>query len=443
MLSFGKKSTRAGIRAALLVGATVAAVALSAGSASASLSCEGSNITGKGSSLQAIAQTSVWKTGFETGICNEEGKKPTITYESASSGAGLKEWNFDNVTKSINTSFSFIGTDDAPTAAQIANTTSISKGASVLTIPVAQTAIAIPANPPAGCEIEVITNKDLENVFNGSILKWSQLSSVLAEPNPACNYAIKRIVRAGSSGTTYQFKNYLYQINKKSLSCLTGGEKTWAELEATGTLNETWPEDEGCAVTKSALEKVSGGGGLAEKVAKTPRSIGYASLPDVKSKFTSTECEIVSNCEILSVQNNGKKKFSEMTTASPVGKESTANCAKAVYTMPTLARKSTKVGAGLNVDWSLVFGAKLDTTASGNGYPLCTLTYDLAFNKYSGPEFSKGQEETVSDYLKEYVVQPSGQTAITSNFYAPLPEGTTVAQNVKAAAVFAAEKIGY
>jgi ABC-type phosphate transport system substrate-binding protein len=443
MLRFGKKSTRAGIRAALLAGATVAAVALSAGSASASLSCEGSNITGKGSSLQAIAQTSVWKTGFETGICNEEGKKPTITYESASSGAGLKEWNFDNVTKSINTSFSFIGTDDAPTAAQIANTTSIAKGASVLTIPVAQTAIAIPANPPAGCEIEVITNKDLENVFNGTILKWSQLSSVLAEPNPACNYAIKRIVRLGSSGTTYQFKNYLFLNNKKPLSCLTGGEKTWAELEATGTLNETWPEDEGCATTKSALEKVSGGGGLAEKVAKTPRSIGYASLPDVESKFKSTECETLSNCEILSLQNNGKRKFSELTTASPVGGGSTANCAKAVYTVPVLARKSTKVGAGLNADWSLVFGAKLDTTTTGNGYPLCTLTYDLAFNKYSGPEFSKGQEETVSDYLKEYVVQSAGQTAITSNFYAPLPEGTTVAQNVKAAAVFAAEKIGY
>lgn len=448
MFSFGKKSTRTGIRAAILVGATVAVVGLgTVGSASAAVSCEGSDITGRGSSLQNIAQNSVWKVGFETGVCGTEPFTPSITYESKSSGAGMEKWNYDLKEGKINTAFSFIGTDDAPNATQIGNITSVAKGASLLTIPVAQTSIAIAANPPAGCEVEGVTNKDLENVFDGTILKWSQLSQFLTsaggEPNPACNFAIKRIVRKGSSGTTYQFKNYLYQIEKKPVPCVTGGEKTWAELETAGTINETWPEDEGCAITRSALEKVEGGGGLAEAVAKTPRSIGYAALPDVKSKFKSTNCEETSNCEILSLQNNGKKKFTEMTTANPVAIGETANCKTAVYTVPPLARKSTKVGNGLNADWSLVFGAKLDTTKTGNGYPLCTLTYALAFNKYSSPEFSKGQEETVSDYLKEYVVKPSGQAAIASNFYAPLPEGTTVTQNVKDAAVFAAEKIGF
>jgi ABC-type phosphate transport system substrate-binding protein len=448
MFSFGRRKARVGIRAAFLAGATAAVVGLgTVGSASAAPSCEGSDITGRGSSLQNIAQNSVWKVGFETGVCSVEPNTPTITYESKSSGAGLEKWNYDNKEGKINTAFSFIGTDDAPNATQISNITSVAKGASLLTIPVAQTSIAVAANPPAGCEVEALTNKDLENVFDGTILKWSQLSQFLAsaggEPNPACNFAIKRIVRKGSSGTTYQFKNYLYLIEKKPVPCVTGGEKTWAELETAGTVNETWPEDEGCATTRSALEKVEGGGGLAEAVAKTPRSIGYAALPDVKSKFASTNCEEVSNCEILSLQNNGKRKFTEMTTASPVGPSSTANCAKAIYTVPTTARVSTKVGQGLNSDWSLVFGAKLDTTLSGNGYSLCTLTYALAFNKYSGPEFSNGQEQTVSDYLKEYIVQPAGQAAIASNFYAPLPEGTTVAQNVKAAAVFAAGKIGF
>ncbi len=91
MLSFRRrKSARAGIRAALLAGATVAAVGLSAGSASASPSCTGNNIIGEGASLQKNAQQNVWTPAFHTEICNDVGTEPTVTYESVGSGAGLK-----------------------------------------------------------------------------------------------------------------------------------------------------------------------------------------------------------------------------------------------------------------------------------------------------------------------------------------------------------------
>src|SRR5262249_8684258 len=97
MLSFGKKkSARAGLRAALLAGATVGAFALvglgAAGTASASLNCGGSAITGAGSSLQKVAQQNVWTPGFNgaTGVCPSG---PGIAYEPVGSGAGMANWN--------------------------------------------------------------------------------------------------------------------------------------------------------------------------------------------------------------------------------------------------------------------------------------------------------------------------------------------------------------
>lgn len=442
----GRKTVRAA-RAALLAGAAVAAFGLSAGSASASLSCTGEDIIGRGASLQKVAQQNVWGPEFNTAICTF-GTEPNVTYESVGSGAGLEKWNHNGVEGKINTAYSFIGTDDAPTTGQIANMTSVAGGAGLLTIPVTQTAISIIANPPPGCDVETITNKDLENVFNGTVLKWSQLSSILAEPNPACNYAIKRVVRTEGSGTTYQFKNYLWLINKKGLPCTTGGTEgkaTWQELEpivTAGKPNIDWPEDEGCAVPRSPVLRGAGGGGVADKVIAESGSIGYTALPDAKSKIVA--CEIAETCkntEILALQRNGKRKLGEATYANPASGEQ-ANCATARYKVPPTAR-SAKKNTALNVDWSQVFGAQIDTSKAGSGYGICTLTFDLAWNDYSNAGFTVGQELTVRDYLTEYVTATAGQVDIASNYYAPLPTSEAVAYNVLQAAQFAAGKIGF
>jgi ABC-type phosphate transport system substrate-binding protein len=445
MLSFRRrKSARVGVRAALLAGATVAVVGFgTAGTAAASPSCTGGTITGTGSTLQKLAQEKIWSPNFKSTIC----PGIEVKYEGTGSGAGMKEWNHNGEKGSINTAKAFIGTDDAPTATQIANIDSVAGGAKLLTVPVAQTSIAIVANPPSGCPIEEIANKDLERIFAGTIVKWSQLSSVLIAPNPACNKRLKRVVRFEGSGTSYQFKNYLNLINKLKLPCvpLEGSEKTWAELEpivtSEGKPNTVWPEDEGCAVPLSEIVTAKGGGALAETVYKTAGSIGYASLPDVESKIAKcTEEAACGNTEILEVQNNGKKKLEEATYVSPVSGEQ-ANCATAQYKVPTNARVATTHTA-LDVDWSLVFGAKIDTTKTGGGYPLCTLTYDLAFNDYSSAGFTEEQATTVKDYLAEYITASTGQTDIAAKYYGALPKGTPT-YNVFEAAQFTASKIGF
>jgi ABC-type phosphate transport system substrate-binding protein len=439
MFGFGeKKSAGTGARAALLAGATVAALGLGglgAGSASAALSCTGSNIIGQGSSLQKIAQQEIWAPAFSGSVCNS-GTHPTVTYESTGSGSGMAEWNYDGKKGSINHERQFIGTDDAPTTEQIGNITSVSGGASVLVIPVAQTAISIIANPPSGCTVEEITNTDLEGMFRGNYTSWSKVSTA----EGTCSSPITRVVRFDGSGTSYQFKNYLSKLNKGGLPCTTGGTEgkaSWKELEPianseTGAPNTTWPET--CKEkTLSTLVKpaAKGGGEEVKKVNATEGSIGYAALPDAKANSAKI---------ILAVQNNGQK--AEGATFANPASGGSANCANTQYEVPVQGRN--QVGStGLNVDWSKVFGA--NPSVGGTSYPLCTLTYDLAFNSYKAAGFKFGNEVTAHDYLKEFLVAETGQSSLVAaeKGYGALPTSEKKRLDVLGSAKFIATKIGF
>jgi ABC-type phosphate transport system substrate-binding protein len=407
-----RKSARRGLRATLVAGASVAALAVAgigAGSASAAVACNGGSIIGEGSSLQKIAQQNVWIPAFQNEVCNF-GTFPKIEYKPEGSGAGLKAWGASG--GAIDRTRAFIGTDDAPTAAQIANIKTAAGGGNVLTIPVAQTSIAVVANPPEGCTVTQITNKELERVFRGIEKKWSELETA----SGSCESAITRVVRFDGSGTTYQFKNYLTLFNVASLPCIN---KTWKELEPienseTGAPNTSWPEScEGKSLSALVRPAAKGGGEEVKKVKATPGSIGYAALPDVQSN----------GGQFLEVQNNGKVEAEEATYASPVlaGLEAgkgVANCAATKYIVPPEGRVS---GTGLDVDWSQVFGAS--PSIGGIAYPLCTLTYDLAFHGYKAAGYKFAPYQTVRDFLNGYVVF-GGQTALTTTEtnYAPLPE---------------------
>jgi ABC-type phosphate transport system substrate-binding protein len=386
------------------------------------LSCSGAGIAGAGSSLQATAQTSVWKPGFEGSICNS-GTHPTIAYSPIGSGAGMREWNFDGAKGSINTGLAYVGTDDAPNAGQIANIESKAGGAQLAVIPVAQTAIAILAHLPAGCTLEGISNSNLAGVFEGRISSWSKVSGATG----TCSSPITRVVRKDGSGTTYQLKNYLYQLDKSALACTPG--TTWQELEPIGSgdkPNVSWPET--CeAKSLGAVVRPAAAGGVEEvkEVNATAGSIGYAALPDA-------EANIAPGTTILALQNNAQK--SAVNLAKAAGPGETANCGGTSYT-------GFKLGASRDVDWSGVFGAK--PGIEGSSYPLCTLTYVLALHGYGSAGFSQGVEQTVRDYLNGYVVQAAGQVAVSGHYYSPLPTSGEERLDVLGAARRAAASISF
>ncbi len=422
---------------ALVAGGVLLALAISAfnsSSASAAPTCSGSNIVGRGASLQKIAQQEVWNPAFNAD-CTGKGTEPKVSYESTGSGGCISAWNFDGVAGSINKAVAFCSTDDAPTAAQINNAESVSGGAKVAVVPVAQTSIAVIANPPANCNIEFLTNSNLSGIMEGRIRSWSKVETTEEEVAGACNSPITRVVRKDGSGTTYQFKNYLFKLNGAQLRCSEGlveaGKKaTWQQLEpigAGGKPNISWPET--CPeqeMSPVVTATGTGGGELVKKVNTTSGSIGYASLPDsIANK--------AGNTRILALQNNGQKGASEATFGEP-GLSNVANCSKAVYQVP-------KLNGSLDFDWSQVFSAK--PAVGGEAYPLCTLTYTVVWNSYGSVGYTEGVATSVRDYVYEYVVQSAGQTAINSNNYSALPGSGNPLFDVLGAAQKAAKNVAF
>lgn len=407
MSAFRRILARTGARVGLLALVAMAAMAVSAlGASSASAACTGGVLKGEGSSLQKIAQQEVWGPGFEKEECGIE--NPEINYTSTGSGPGLEAWDFTGM-GTFNTEFGYIGTDDAPSAAQIATARGAANNASVVVVPVAQAAIAVLVHPPSGCSITQITNAQLEEAFSGKITNWSEFTT-----GSGCSGTLTRVVRKEGSGTTYQFKNYLSKINSGA-PCT--GAKKWTETEengAGGKPNIEWPE---CGTM--APETAAGGGALAEKVKNTEGTIGYAALPDAKAKGAS----------FVKVQNGevkGVKSF-----ASPEAAEETSNCTGTQYTLPSGAETE-----GLNKDWSTVFGG--NPTIGGSNYPICTLTYDLGWHSYATAGFTQAHIGTFVHHFFTWIIKTWLGMNI-GHYYSALP--TETGRDVQKAAEAASAQV--
>jgi ABC-type phosphate transport system substrate-binding protein len=450
MSAFKQRMRKLGVRAGLLAGASAAVLAISGVSAGSAMATEAvcpntSTINGKGSSLQNPAQE-IWKVKY-AGLCP---KGPTVKYTSTGSGPGLEAFRFTGA-GAINHEFQFIGTDDAPSRAQIEHAEEKSKPARPIIVPITQTAIAVGIHPPSGCKFKKgkgITWAELNKVFGGkTVTNWNQFTNV----EGTCNEAIKRVVRAEGSGTTFQFKNYLSLLEGK------GGEKLpckvkvgakefekWAEIEEVGTNeepNKNWP----CSVAEGGTKIITaaGGGKVAEAIIAEPGSIGYLSLPDAKNPAHVTEVALLQNGVVgttpsyASPANEEKVKEGTEEVA-----KNTARCENARYTVPKEARAESGEAAGIAADWSGSFGGQ--PSIGGTEYPICTLTYAVGWTSYSSAGYgaeSASWAAAVEDYVGEYIVA-AGQKDINHKWYSTLPTGAGQETNVQEAAELAGMKIG-
>lgn len=444
-----------------LIGVLAVALAIGgfgAAGASANPTCtpEEVNIQGMGSSLQGVAQEA-WtgrkvpfglplgsvphvatsKTGYYK-ACETKLKPPTVSYTSTGAGSALAAFSFLGIGP-INTTIDFIGTEDPPTAAEITNAEEVSAGARPIIVPVAQTAIAVVIHPPANCRFKAekgITWKELNKVFGGNgITEWSQFANTEATVAGACSHPVKRVVRKEASGVTYQFKNYLSVLETEEgaegLPCKTEGTLEWGklkEISATGKPNPAWPQCAG----GTEVQVARGDGALAERVAATEGTIGYAGLPAAKAKAAT-----------VALLQNGVEGVEPLYAEPGNSTTDTARCTKARYTVPVEGRRG--VGTGEAVEWTTVFGAEPDV--KGTEYPLCTLAFDIGWSNYEDPGYPEAVKvgEVVRDYIKNYVVPTGlGQAAIVGKWYSAMPNagGTGSATDIQDAAEFAAEKLG-
>lgn len=442
------------VSACAVSAATVAAlVAPGAASATIGAQCEGTNIEAQGASTQKLAHQTVWGPTFNTSAnkvaCNgTQGPtkgKPTVKYNSTGSGAGLKAFGAEGATPNYKDN-AFVGTDEAPDAAQKAEIESHAVGAeakSLETIPVEQVAIAIVVHLPDGCKAEnetgvsaykgrlALNDKTIESIYRGTLTKWSQIKD--AGDKLTCTggkaeeeSTIIPIVRKDQSGTTHIIKTFMAAVNKTPFTAeafpvgcpspLGEESKTWTEV-GHGCENQRWP-----TAAKVVHASAEGGGAVGKEVEKTPSSISYLNLADARANKSFTP----------GVGGKGKPKFwavvqnktaEPFTYADPssnkdVEKLGNANCAKTVYT----DGKTEFPPASTRELWD-----EAQAALNQVKYPICGLTYDLALRQYSkyggGLETSLGEATTVENYLL-YAVTSSkegGSAFLKNHDYEKLP----------------------
>lgn len=368
----------------------------------------------EGSTLQKIAQKEVWTVGFNTNAEGCEGtrglgKKPKVEYNADGSGAGLKAFGVGKAEECKTKKDLFIGTDEAPNETQLKEideqcSEKTKAAGQAIVIPVVQAAIAMIYNPPEGCTIKNgrITNEQLQKIWARTITKWSELTG--AEPKAACEVLILRVVREDGSGTTYQFKHYLFELNKGAVK----GTKTWHELQAEPTANLEWPEEAG----EKDLKKANGGGALVKAVEGAKGSIGYANLGDARGGFAG-------GVKWFAVENTnlGTFVFPGTTKGEPAKEASSANCEGTEY--PSFPKAVAADG-----NWSEIYGGK---PAAAN-YPICTLTWDVALKDYGVAGYgalAHNWGQTAYDYLMYVTTEKGGQKEIGEKHdYSPLPNVT-------------------
>jgi ABC-type phosphate transport system substrate-binding protein len=444
MSAFKQKMARLGVRAGLLAGASAAVLAISgigATSALAAPECPTAppaKLEGQGSSLQRIAQEN-WVSGYASSCPSGI----PVEYTSSSSGAALEAFRYKGAS-TIETTYGFVSSDDAPNVSQIKNAkeATVSSEGGPLIIPVIETSIAVVVHLPTGCTFKTskgIKWTELNKLFNGTLKQWNELSQTEGASS-ACNHEITRVVREDGSGTTYQFKNYLSVLETEPSSSAEGpgcGLSTWASLRTVGTSNEpniTWPENQSTCTSRTPVVRKKGGGSVAEWVAGHENTIGYVALPDAKAK----------GAAVARLQNLGGLT---PTYTLPENGSEESNCGERVYTVPTPGRpsgtssSSPAAETGEEVDWSEVFGAK--PAIGSTLYPLCTLTYALSWKHYAKAGYganSAAIATVTKDYISNYILE-TGQGV--KHWYQSLPSTPDEPEhNVLGAAKLAASRIG-
>ncbi|MBE9186840.1 phosphate ABC transporter substrate-binding protein PstS [Microcoleus sp. LEGE 07076] len=124
----------------------------------------------------------------------------TVNYEGTGSGAGIKAL--------ISGTVDFAGSDALMSSAQIAQ---VKRG--VMAVPTAGGAVAVVYNLPGVNNVRLSANA-MKGIFEGKITRWNdpQIAGISGQAKNLPNTAIRVVVRADSSGTSFIFSNHLQAI---------------------------------------------------------------------------------------------------------------------------------------------------------------------------------------------------------------------------------------
>jgi hypothetical protein len=389
----------------------------------------------------------------------------------------------------------YVGTDDPPEQGELTEAEIASSGSSAkatleeITLPVAQAPVAVILSLPTGCTIEEkgslnIDGKDLVELWEGAnpaepsdndpggipvespygadtwgafLTQIGYTETASATPgaeefhdaggSTGCEQAITLQARSSYSGTTYAFKHYLSVDNDElfynASSHLYSTQNAW-----TGLISDApaWP----ATVTTSGNGK---GSQEVQDTAKNPGSVGYANTSDAVSGsnggFTSEAtpstfgssashqivyAKVQNNVGTVTIDEAEKIVPPAKTYAGPIETGTQIGNCETDQLLP--AEKSppysyTDSWRGISAEDPNI---GVDDT-SANWYPICALTYDLAFKHYNAAKLFAGAEaEQIAASVKDlmtYITGEAGQAAIKADDYTGIPTASAWKSHIK------------
>lgn len=350
----------------------------------------------------------------------------------------------------------FIGVDEAPTPAQKAEMEQgeIKPDASdrtngddglLRTIPVATGAIVVIVDYPHNCTIPSTLstdadprynrftrpNAELEKAWAGdeAVDTWGELIPGITgrdgRSDSSCSaQKVRRVVRKDDSSMTKQFKYWLAAINPA---------RGWQ-----GSPLQSWPSDD----ADSPVIRPEQAGAKAQALAaqNTDGAIGFVDLATAReNSFRKTQPKDESFWIPL---QNGTGSYVEPPTKDPESMRTNYHGANCGSTVQKTRWQNVPTGTDPTLgDWSQVIGV-----APPTGYPLCILTYVLAWDDYAdvygagsaGQQRLERRRFRTLDYYLETITSPSGQSSVQTYDYFKLPQSkqqdlATLARNGAAA----------
>ena len=233
----------------------------SAGTTASAASCPSGTLNMAGSTAQQNA-ISQWTKDYQTQCSGV-----TVNYNGNGSGSGFTSF----VQKQADVS----GSDYALSSTQVSQVASSGRCGSgaVENIPAVPGAIAVIYNVPSVSKTLNLSAKTLAGIYDGTITNWN--AAQIATDNPGVtlpNLKIQPFDRSDTSGTSYNFSNYLHNLggfaaaNKQFPSTVAQGEK-------------------GSSAVASKVKATAGSIGYAEYSYATSDNLSYAEVSNASGAF--------------------------------------------------------------------------------------------------------------------------------------------------------------
>ena len=318
--------------------------------AAPSIKCPSGSVTLTlaGSTAQANA-ISQWGKAYENACAGFN-----VNNGGGGSGAGVSSFETGQV--------DFAGSDFALSATDKPKADARCKTGPAIDLPMAPGPISVSYNLTGVSSLN-LSASTLAKIFSGKISNWND--PAVAKDNPGVtlpSQSIQTFHRSDSSGTSYNFTNYL--SNEAKADWTFGVNKQWPGPGGQG--------DKGSALVSQDVKKTPGGIGYFEQSFATQQSLPSAAVSNASGTFV---------------------KLTAQNTTNFIGK------AKVVGTGKDLA---------LSFDY---------TNTDANAYPNVLVTYEIVC--------SAGNDAAKLPALKGflgYAASTAGQNSIATQGYVPLPE---------------------